>query len=85
MVIHKHHEPNIVCRLQQVKAAERGGLVWTHRTIEESTFDQVCKLANDGYTQKEIVQELGIHKSGVSRYVKRAKTEMKIDVTGCQV
>lgn len=66
----------------QLLTAERGGLIWTYRTIEESTFDQVCKLANEGLTQKETAQELGLHKSTVSRHVKRGKTEGEILATG---
>ncbi len=48
-------------------------------------YDRVCNLANEGLTQKEIAQELQIHKSSVSRHVKTGKAQMKIDVTGSQV
>jgi len=69
----------------RLQTDERGGLIWTHRTIEESTYDQVCKLANEGLTQKEITQELGLHKSSVSRHIKRGKTECNILTTGTVV
>jgi putative DNA primase/helicase len=62
----------------RLETDEHSGLFWTHRSIEDSTYDQVCRLANEGFTQKEICQELGIHKSGVSRHIKRGKTETKI-------
>ncbi len=54
---------------------EHGGLIWTYRSIEASTYDQVCKLANEGLTQKEISLELTLHKSSVSKHVKRGKRE----------
>lgn len=57
----------------RLETDEHGGLIWTYRTLEASTFDQVCKLANEGLTQKEISLELGIHKSSVSRHVKSGK------------
>ena len=50
-------------------------LSWTCKSLEDSTFDTVCALANDGLGNSEIAQELEIHKSSVSRYVKRGKEE----------
>ena len=69
----------------RLQTDERGGLIWTYRTIEESTYDQVCKLANEGLTQKEITQELGLHKSSVSRHIKRGKSESDILTSGTVV
>ncbi len=46
---------------------------WTTRTLEESTFDKVVSLANDGISQKDISIELGINKSNVSRHIGKAK------------
>ena len=37
--------------------------------------DSVCRLANEGLANWEICKELEIHKSTVSRYVKRGKEE----------
>ena len=48
-------------------------LSWTCKSLEDSTFDTVCALANEGLGNSEIAQELEIHKSTVSRYVKRGK------------
>lgn len=50
-----------------------GKQCWFTRTIEESTFDKVITLTNDGLCQKEIADELDIHKSTVSRHVQKAK------------
>jgi len=62
-----------------------GGLIWTHRSIEASTYDRVCKLANEGLKNSEIAQELEIHKSNVSRHVTRGKREGDIHSTGAAV
>ncbi len=59
----------------RLQTDERGGLIWTYRSIEASTYDRVCGLANDGLKNAEIAQELEIHKSNVSRHVKRGKRE----------
>ena len=48
-------------------------MAWLYRTVEDSTFDRVIALSNEGLTQKEISSELGINKSTVSRHIKRAK------------
>ena len=64
---------------------ERRGLVWTQRSIEASTYDRVCRLANEGLSNKEIADELGIHKSNVSRHVKRGKREGDILPNGSVV
>ena len=56
-------------------------LVWTYKSIEDSTYLRVCKLANEGLEQREIAEELGIHKSNVSRHVSRGKGEGDIHST----
>ncbi len=52
---------------------------WTWRTVELSTFDRVVALTNEGLKPFEIVSELQINKSSVSRHLKRAKEEGLID------
>lgn len=52
---------------------EHGRAVWTWRTVEESTFHRVVGLKKDGLAAGEIAKELGIHKSRVSRHLKRAR------------
>ncbi len=69
----------------RLETDEHGGLIWTYRSIEASTYDQVCKLANEGLTQKEISLELGIHKSTVSRHVKPGKRTGDIHSIGTVV
>ena len=50
-------------------------LKWTWKSLEDSTYDSVCRLANEGLANWEICKELEIHKSTVSRYVQRGKRE----------
>jgi len=54
---------------------EHGKQAWTVRPVEESTFDRVVTLANDGLTQREIADALGIHKSNVSRHWRKAGSQ----------
>jgi len=53
-------------------------LVWTYKSVEDSTYHRVCKLANEGLEQNEIAEELHIHKSNVSRHVSRGRRERDI-------
>ena len=55
---------------------------WTFRDVEDSTFDRVVELANDGLRPGEIANELSIHKSRVSRHLKRARNEGKVKGSG---
>ncbi|AHF00270.1 AAA family ATPase [Thioalkalivibrio paradoxus] len=50
-----------------------GLMTWATRTVEESTFDRVVDLLNEGMSQSEIATELEVNKSTVSRHAKRAK------------
>ena len=46
---------------------------WTIKDLEDSRAEQVAQYINDGYSQKETSDLLGIDKSGVSRHVKKAR------------
>ena len=48
---------------------------WTWKSLKDSTYESVCRLANEGLDNWEIAQDLDIHKSTVSRYVQRGKEE----------
>jgi putative DNA primase/helicase len=48
-------------------------MTWATRTVEDSTFDRVIELMNDGLSQKDVAIELNINKSTVSRSVKKAE------------
>jgi hypothetical protein len=50
-----------------------GKALWTYRTVEDSTFDRVVSLANEGLFQKDIAEELEINKSNVSRHLRKAR------------
>lgn len=54
-------------------AGPDGLMKWAIRTVEESTFDRVVDLLNEGMSQVEIAKELDVNKSTVSRHTKRAK------------
>lgn len=46
---------------------EHGAQVWTLKPLAEETVKRVADLANLDLTQREIAEELGIHKSNVCR------------------
>jgi hypothetical protein len=50
-----------------------GDAVWAWRTVEASTYDRVVALTRDGLKPAEICAELDVHKSQVSRHIKRAR------------
>lgn len=53
---------------------QHGGQVWTWRPLEESTLDRVVELANEGLSQRDIANELGINQSSVSRAYRKAES-----------
>ena len=53
----------------------RGLQKWSYRSLEASTYERCCDLANEGMKNHEISQELGVNKSTVSRHVKKGKTK----------
>ena len=52
---------------------ESGKYSWKTKTVEQSTYDKVVELTQDGLKQQDIAEMLSIHKSTVSRHVKSAK------------
>jgi putative DNA primase/helicase len=48
---------------------------WLYSRLEDSTFDKVVTLINEGLSQAEIASELDINKSNISRHVKKARLQ----------
>jgi MarR family len=64
-----------VSAIEAVLAKDADGRSCSWRTVDEGTFDRVVvALANDGLKPGEIAAELEIHKSNVSRHMKRARS-----------
>lgn len=58
----------------ELAMAEQGdSAAWTWRTVEHSTYERVLALSRDGLKPGEICAELDIHKSQVSRHLKKAR------------
>lgn len=62
----------------RLETDHRGRAQWTTKDAEASTFDRVLQLCREGLGQKDIAEELGVHKSQVSRHLKRAKEAGRI-------
>lgn len=54
---------------------------WTRKAVEPTTYERVIDLKNAGYQQQEIAENLKIHKSSVSKYIKRANNEGLLFIT----
>lgn len=52
-----------------------GGVSWAVKSLEQSTYQKVVDLANEGLSQKNISDELELNKSTVCRHFKNAKEE----------
>ena len=48
---------------------------WTWRKLESCHLHRVVSLANEGLTPIEIAEHLDIHKSNVSRHLKKARAQ----------
>ncbi len=47
--------------------------LWSTELLEENTYRRVVALATEGLTATEIATDINLHKSGVSRHLKKAK------------
>ena len=56
-----------------------GKPIWTAKPLEDAIFERVIELHKEGLKQSDIVEEVGRHKSNVSRMIKRARDEGRID------
>ena len=45
---------------------------WQYKTLEDDTVQRVLRLREEGLNQSEIALELDMHKSTVSRAIKKA-------------
>lgn len=52
---------------------------WKIRPIQERTSEQIINLHKQGYLQTQIAKEMNLHKSNVSRHLKKAHQEGKIN------
>jgi len=73
-------KPIEVCLEQNQDA----GTSWSVKTLEESLFQKVVDLWNDGLKQYEIAQELNTSKGTVSKYIKKARSQGLISGDGGQ-
>ncbi len=56
----------------QLTTGKHGEALWTTRSIEDSNYLKIIKLHKEGLANNEIAEEIGIHKSNVSRNLKKA-------------
>jgi predicted XRE-type DNA-binding protein len=51
-----------------------GSQEWNYKDTEQSVYDRVIELKNEGLSQAEIAKELGVNQSTVSRYIKKGQS-----------
>ena len=54
---------------------QHGQAAWLYSRLEDSTFDKVVNLINEGLSQTEVASELQINKSSVTYHVKKARLQ----------
>lgn len=52
---------------------DRGAQLWTTRSVEESITEQILELHQDGFTQRQIANELAIGVGTVNRHLKKQR------------
>ncbi|MDH5548081.1 MAG: AAA family ATPase [Gammaproteobacteria bacterium] len=52
-----------------------GNIVWDYAKVQDTLFQRVVDLAEEGLSQTDIAAEVGKHKSTISRMLKRAREE----------
>jgi hypothetical protein len=72
-----HGEATTPIEARLVAGADHRGR-WEFSRVEETTFDRVVALANDGLSRAEIAQELGCNRSTVFRHWRKAEGEGRI-------
>lgn len=64
----------------QLTVDAHGLSTWAWRAVSESTQDRVIDLANEGLSQAEIANELGLNRSTVSRAWRKADEDGLIQI-----
>jgi len=57
----------------QLITNQQGQQIWRTSKLEDSNFQKVTNLLNEGWSQQDIAEELKLNKGTVSRYTKRAR------------
>lgn len=55
--------------------SDKGIHDWRYSKLEETDYEKAVHLINSGMTQTDVADEIGVHKSTISRYWNRAKEE----------
>jgi len=58
----------------QLAPGPDGNPIWTWRSAEDTMFDRVVALAREGFKARDISEELGRHKSVISRHLSKARS-----------
>jgi len=59
--------------------SEDNGQAWVFKDVVETTYERVVSLANEGLSQVEIANELEVNRSTVSRHIRKATVEGRLE------
>jgi putative DNA primase/helicase len=62
----------------QLMTQPNGAVEWMIRPVSSSSYEQIVHLASQGYPQNEIAKQMSLHKSNVSRNIKKAQEEGRL-------
>jgi DNA-binding CsgD family transcriptional regulator len=62
----------------QLTIDAHGRQCWSRRSLDDSHYERIVRLLNDGLSQQDISIELGLSKSTVNYPAKRARAEGRL-------
>ena len=62
----------------QLVTQPNGTVEWITRSLSSSSYEQIIHMASQGYPQNEIAKQMSLHKSNISRNIKRAQQEGRL-------
>lgn len=68
----------------QLISKEDGKQEWSIQPLQGNVHEQIIQLAKQGFKQNEIAEKVSLHKSNISRYIKQATMEGKINQDAIQ-
>ena len=52
---------------------------WETKLLDDSNYEKTIDMLNDGLSQSDISKELGLNKSTISRYAKKARESGRLE------
>lgn len=63
----------------QLKQNEDESFYWDTQLLDDSNYEKMIIMLNDGLSQADISKELGLNKSTISRHAKKARESGRLE------